>query len=760
MSTGGVLLAGLAIILGFVFQANANFATSYVRDQLSDQKILFPAVDNLTEAETGVSCLIKYAGTVLDSGKKSECYANEYIGDHLKGIGGGETYASLGTPQRELQSQVDAANIESARVPLVVTVNALPTEVITAITGTAPVVGESAVAIGKYVGTTAQFTYTVPAFVDSTLNYVWTVPNGTNIVSGQGTNTLVVNYANVPSGVATTYGTITIQAENANGCRTTAVSLKLSKALPVAPASLKLYNKNVGSATPTTAIVKMSRYMGTSIPLTLTAAPVATATSYEWELPAGVTLATGGTPGTSYVRWYTAQPFEAPLTTQPAPSIGTKYWRVTYNPVTYNVNGVSTVVTTSTCSLFIQGGSTYGATFSQPYAPYGTVISSDKPAILISFAGATNPAITAAFLGVKSKNGVGVSVTNNNTAANAAAIAANIPGINYTTYSEVYTAPIPTTTNATVTITATGTTPTTARLLKLTAVLPSTPGVLSGQITGLCAGNTYTYTMATAAAEASSYNITAPVGSIVTSPSNTANTTNTLNSSDLSFSVQLPSNFASLTTPTIVVYSHNILGDSLLNKTLTLTPAMAAVTTVAGSATTFQRCLPQTFTLNAAPGATTYTWTVANGAVITSGQGTSSVTVDFSAVLSTVTSTKITVTATNGCGVTSGVKTITLASTTCAAKMATATRTENAIAIYPNPASDSFNMDVTLGNDEVASMAIITIDGTVVRTKKLDVTSGFNTVTENIADLSTGIYFVQFVNETTNETIVKKLVKK
>jgi hypothetical protein len=109
MSAGGILLAALAIILGFVFQANADFATSYVRDQLSDQKISFPAVENLTETEAGVSCLIEYAGTVLDSGKKSECYANEYIGDHLKGIGGGETYASLGTPQRELQSQVDAA---------------------------------------------------------------------------------------------------------------------------------------------------------------------------------------------------------------------------------------------------------------------------------------------------------------------------------------------------------------------------------------------------------------------------------------------------------------------------------------------------------------------------------------------------------------------------------------------------------------------------------------------------------------------------
>jgi hypothetical protein len=48
MSSGGVLLAALAIILGFVFQANADFATSYVRDQLSDQKISFPAVENLT----------------------------------------------------------------------------------------------------------------------------------------------------------------------------------------------------------------------------------------------------------------------------------------------------------------------------------------------------------------------------------------------------------------------------------------------------------------------------------------------------------------------------------------------------------------------------------------------------------------------------------------------------------------------------------------------------------------------------------------
>jgi hypothetical protein len=297
-------------------------------------------------------------------------------------------------------------------------------------------------------------------------------------------------------------------------------------------------------------------------------------------------------------------------------------------------------------------------------------------------------------------------------------------------------------------------------LLKLTAVLPSTSGVLSGPIAGLCGGSTYTYTMATAATEASSYNITAPVCSIVTSASNTTNTTNTLNTTDLSFSVQLPANFATLTTPQIVVFSHNVIGDSLLSKTLTLSPAMAAVTTVTGTATTFQRCTSQTFSVNALAGAT-YTWTPANGAVITAGQGTATVTVDFSAVLSTLTSTKLTVVGTNSCGVSSAAKSITLASAICGAKMAENNLVANtAISVYPNPATSDFNVDVTAVRGGVVTMSIFTIEGAVVSTKDLNVTEGNTTVNENISGLANGIYFVQFVNQATNETIVKKLIKR
>ncbi len=50
-------------------------------------------------------CVVKYAGQPLTTGKQAECYANDYIGLHVKSIADGQTYADLGAPQRELTSQ-------------------------------------------------------------------------------------------------------------------------------------------------------------------------------------------------------------------------------------------------------------------------------------------------------------------------------------------------------------------------------------------------------------------------------------------------------------------------------------------------------------------------------------------------------------------------------------------------------------------------------------------------------------------------------
>ena len=123
-SAGGVAVAILLVLLGFVFKTNADFADSYVHDHLAQQKISFTAAEFLSDEEKTSSCLIENAGTPLDSGKKAECYANDYIGMHLKGIGGGETYATIGAIQTKAKTALadataaNASNVDELKADL------------------------------------------------------------------------------------------------------------------------------------------------------------------------------------------------------------------------------------------------------------------------------------------------------------------------------------------------------------------------------------------------------------------------------------------------------------------------------------------------------------------------------------------------------------------------------------------------------------------------------------------------------------------
>ena len=108
-SAGGLGLAVLLLAVGIVLSTNANFANTYVRDQLGQQDITFKTVDTLTAEEKKADCLVEYAGQKMTTGKQAECYANEFIGLHLKSIAGGQTYASLGDPQSALKAQVTEA---------------------------------------------------------------------------------------------------------------------------------------------------------------------------------------------------------------------------------------------------------------------------------------------------------------------------------------------------------------------------------------------------------------------------------------------------------------------------------------------------------------------------------------------------------------------------------------------------------------------------------------------------------------------------
>lgn len=108
-SAGGVALAALFLVLGLVMTSNANFSKRYVRDQLRQQQITFKTADTLTAEEKKAPCLVKYAGQELVTGKQAECYANSFIGLHVKTIASGKTYATLGDVQTSLKNQITAA---------------------------------------------------------------------------------------------------------------------------------------------------------------------------------------------------------------------------------------------------------------------------------------------------------------------------------------------------------------------------------------------------------------------------------------------------------------------------------------------------------------------------------------------------------------------------------------------------------------------------------------------------------------------------
>ena len=523
--------------------------------------------------------------------------------------------------------------------------------------------------ISLYIGTDTYLTLTAAASPLAS-SYSWELPTGViaNPASDLTSRIIQVKFSGVASG--TTLTRIGVKAVNGISSSTTSNSalvnptttstarlLSLASSIPAAPATVTLTNPALSGTAATAPITIISKYIGTSTLLTLTAAASPLATSYEWEIPAGVTVSSSSN--------LTSRIIQVDFSTAPA---GTTLTRI----------------------------------------------------------------------GVKAKNGVGSSITNNAALVN------------------------PTTTS-------------TAKLLSLTSSVPAAVATVTGQIVALCGTHVYTITPT---ALANSYIITAPTGSIVTSASNLGNTSNVLATSDLIFSVTYPVNYrvttrTSVADKSLVITSVNGVGNSATDKVLTLATILGSIgthtnsyvnpTTGATSLTLFGKCNTQTISVPAVPFATSYVWTLQNGATGTS--TTNSIVVDFSLVATLTATTKniVRVEAKNDCGVLSVAKLITLTFDGiqgCAKQAPTAIISGEVSQIYPNPAVDTFNLDLstTLGSE--VSLTIYAINGAIVKTSKVQLVEGFNTVSEDVSNLGEGIYFVKLYNATNNETIVRKLVKR
>lgn len=87
-----LIVAGAMLLAATLLGWGSTFARNMVHDQLSDQKISFPA-DGPALSKDQYPGLQRYAGQPVDSGPKAKAYANQFIAEHLKAVNAGKTYS-------------------------------------------------------------------------------------------------------------------------------------------------------------------------------------------------------------------------------------------------------------------------------------------------------------------------------------------------------------------------------------------------------------------------------------------------------------------------------------------------------------------------------------------------------------------------------------------------------------------------------------------------------------------------------------------
>ena len=95
VSITGLFLAATLIVSGLLLTWAHNFIGNEVRTQLTAQKIVFPAAGSPAIKAPEFAAMRQYAGQQMTTGAQAEVYADHFIANHLKVIGGGLTYSQL-----------------------------------------------------------------------------------------------------------------------------------------------------------------------------------------------------------------------------------------------------------------------------------------------------------------------------------------------------------------------------------------------------------------------------------------------------------------------------------------------------------------------------------------------------------------------------------------------------------------------------------------------------------------------------------------
>ena len=523
-----------------------------------------------------------------------------------------------------------------------------------AITGTsAPLFGQTATP------------YSV-AYVNGATNYNWTVPSGANIVSGQGTNFVLVDFS--CSAVA---GNISVTVNNS------CIGAGSASNLAITPGSTV---PQPGTITGTASVPQGQTGIVYSI------APVTGATTYNWTYTGtGATFASGqGTTSVSVDYSCTASSGNISVTASNS-CIGPGVART----FAVTVNSLSTPGTiTGTASL--PKGSTgisysitpvSGATSYTWIPPLNStvVFGQGTSSVLVDFgctASSGNILVTAnnacGSSGGSSLNitlGTGAPATPGGiTTIPTTTIPKGTYGVNHSiaavTGAASYTWSVPPgaviisgqgTTSITadypcsagsgnvsvVANNACGSSSATTQAMTITTA-PATPGGITGS-TSVQKGSTGVSYSIAAVTGATNYTWSVPTGATIT-----------LGQGTTAITVDFTNFTCSATPVSITVNTSNSCGNISANSSLAVTvnTSLGTLGTITGTTSPYYGQTGTPYSVAAITGATTYTWSVPEGATISSGQGTTNIGVDFSC--SAVNGT-IVVSASNACSSTSPV---------------------------------------------------------------------------------------------------------
>jgi hypothetical protein len=95
MATAGLFLAITLIASGVLLTWAHTFIDNEVHTQLAAQQVYFPPSNSPAIKAPEFAAMHQYAGQQLTTGAQAEVYADHFIANHLKAIGGGKTLRGL-----------------------------------------------------------------------------------------------------------------------------------------------------------------------------------------------------------------------------------------------------------------------------------------------------------------------------------------------------------------------------------------------------------------------------------------------------------------------------------------------------------------------------------------------------------------------------------------------------------------------------------------------------------------------------------------